>query len=1285
MWDVPSRPNDITNPHGEIQNLRKLWEANKWWWDTPERKAFLEALKKLTVENEGNKSRLITQINDEISAYTNAWDLKWAQKLEAFKKIVEEDYAKLIAEYEQEKRKGKLKAMNERAGLKAKVEEGDNNPRQAEALVAGLKLLAKDAPTVKALIELIENGPSPALSNDPSTGPIANPLRMSDMNLRWLVDHTLGGAYRSNGAYGPMESWTKENFMDFYNKNKAWLEPIMKEIQAFYNAWQTTEDWLLAKLSGSKTEKFELASFRTYLATYREGTDARFSKVEWGKSRRLDTDDRSFMTPYTQEELVDYFSRLDDATLVKRIKNIVELWGGKVGDGVTKPEDLSKYMKQNPMVRANYIRGLNLVASTPDRAEFFLAGKLVLGIVANKAAELVEKVKEKDMLERARAGLEKAADKNRDATEKNLALTPEQRKAILDGIDKFVTKMKSNEELKSVMLDGMLVLTNKWAAVWGGATMSLDTMLADTLSAGGSISTDYRWGFGAALSLAATKELYHSMKADFGVHYGIMVEKGGLSPFAGAHGTYEDFMAAVTKGPAFVNLFLGLKVGQNTEMIRNLQGLSSAQKEIYELAVKNNIATISVKNLVTDPAIAARMDWTIQSILTMNGFKSDLSNEVRYTMVYSAIVEAMNQEVLLLQRESNDNGWVMKQIGVNFGKVAGLAYILPGFGIGKDDLRVEIEEGKLQMKKTVALSGVDANKLLVDSGYTLTDSFDKVKAVKQFVITGKDKPVPTVVIDKELSGKVTQETANNIVTIKALRNVELVADRSVDGKITITVKDKGDFERTVIPGKKTEQLKGIDLTKDTNFEITMQTREARIALANAIFWGRNELTQFLAAYRYADVSNPKAFVETLLPSLTNLFKQNSKNKSIIELVASLSVKDQSPETLMSKIVRIRTGLMTDASNTEKLTITDGVANFSVKEGVKKNWESRKASKALIDLTGALDLSKFDGLMNTNETTYRAVSGMLGSVNTADLIWVVAGYKWGKEAHGFSVIPKGMMSVAQAGGKNLIEEISTTDATEKVTALGLISVYQPNMWKILKTNIETSVKKVTWADKIDIVDINTLLSTGKATINGKEVTSTAKFYRLAFGECLNTPSYGIDLWVVTSGTNTEEVKDGSSMRGSRVEQYEVANNRTRYGVDSKRINLLWGTIEDPKSEPPNPSTDPRVDPGPSVDTRPVADRWAAVPGAPVVTPSTGTAQNWQPINAPAGGGATAPRPWNAVAPAPTTSTQQPALNPVGSWPGVAPPPPNVAPEAVVPKVSAGTIAMGAEAIRDNPKR
>lgn len=119
----------------------------------------------------------------------------------------------------------------------------------------------------------------------------------------------------------------------------------------------------------------------------------------------------------------------------------------------------------------------------------------------------------------------------------------------------------------------------------------------------------------------------------------------------------------------------------------------------------------------------------------MNGFKPDLSNEVRYAMVYSAVIEAMNQEVLMLRRESNDNGWVLKQIGLNFGKVAGLAYVLPGFGIGRDDLRVEIQEGKLQMNKTIALKDVDAKKLLVDSGYTFSDSFDAVKQEKKFVIS----------------------------------------------------------------------------------------------------------------------------------------------------------------------------------------------------------------------------------------------------------------------------------------------------------------------------------------------------------------------------------------------------------------------------------------------------------------------------------------------------------------------------------------------------------------------
>lgn len=70
--------------------------------------------------------------------------------------------------------------------------------------------------------------------------------------------------------------------------------------------------------------------------------------------------------------------------------------------------------------------------------------------------------------------------------------------------------------------------------------------------------------------------------------------------------------------------------------------------------------------------------------------------------------------------------------------------------------------------------------------------------------------------------------------------------------------------------------------------------------------------------------------------------------------------------------------MTDVSNTSELKIDqNGVVNFSVKEGVKKNWESRKNSASLKALAGAIDLSKFDGLMNSEAKTYRALTGTVG--------------------------------------------------------------------------------------------------------------------------------------------------------------------------------------------------------------------------------------------------------------------------------------------------------------------
>jgi hypothetical protein len=126
------------------------------------------------------------------------------------------------------------------------------------------------------------------------------------------------------------------------------------------------------------------------------------------------------------------------------------------------------------------------------------------------------------------------------------------------------------------------------------------------------------------------------------------------------------------------------------------------------------------------------------------------------------------------------------------------------------------------------------------------------------------------------------------------------------------------------------------------------------------------------------MSDAKTFVEGVTPKLSALLAKNKNNKAIALIIESLGQNTFNFAERMSKIVRIRTGFMTDVSNTSELSVdTNGFVNFSVKEGVKKNWESRKASKALIALTGALELSKFDGLMNTEAKTYKAISGNVG--------------------------------------------------------------------------------------------------------------------------------------------------------------------------------------------------------------------------------------------------------------------------------------------------------------------
>lgn len=132
-------------------------------------------------------------------------------------------------------------------------------------------------------------------------------LDLSDLNMRGLVDYMVTGkkeTYRSNGTFGLTERWVFGQIEALRNANKD-LPEVFGQIAKFYDAGQTTEDWLLA-LNKDKLTLTPGPTFKpmllTYLSEYREDTvySVKFDKEGKGK---LETKDRSFMTLYAPGEL----------------------------------------------------------------------------------------------------------------------------------------------------------------------------------------------------------------------------------------------------------------------------------------------------------------------------------------------------------------------------------------------------------------------------------------------------------------------------------------------------------------------------------------------------------------------------------------------------------------------------------------------------------------------------------------------------------------------------------------------------------------------------------------------------------------------------------------------------------------------------------------------------------------------------------------------------------------------------------------------------------------------
>ncbi len=257
--------------------------------------------------------------------------------------------------------------------------------------------------------------------------------------MRGLVDFALSGLdknkYRSNGNFFNGDSLALSIFEPIFRNNEKELMPIFKEIQAFYNAGQTTEDWLLAKGKAASLEKVpavEDGDIYEYFSTYREGTIYEFKKIDDKGTLQLESVDRSFFTPYAPGELNSYLRNLNHIELIARVKAIIKLGGGTLDQNFNRPAELFAHMQKNPTLRANYMRGLNLIAMTPNRAEYFRTGKLEAGISADKATKLVDYLKDAKNLTKIREGFQKAIEADKKGVEANTNLTPEQKKNILD-------------------------------------------------------------------------------------------------------------------------------------------------------------------------------------------------------------------------------------------------------------------------------------------------------------------------------------------------------------------------------------------------------------------------------------------------------------------------------------------------------------------------------------------------------------------------------------------------------------------------------------------------------------------------------------------------------------------------------------------------------------------------------------------------------------------------------------------------------------------------------------
>lgn len=315
-------------------------------------------------------------------------------------------------------------------------------------------------------------------------------------------------------------------------------------------------------------------------------------------------------------------------------------------------------------------------------------------------------------------------------------MTDAEKKTALAELDKRYEALNTPESIRTFAYHASALVTNDGVGLAGGITTEAKSLISDSITAG-LFAGIANGGAEIGASLMAKKNLHTSQNATFDVFYGITASKTpGVVPTIGAGGSYKDLIYSVYTNKLGAGFSLGMKTGENqqaAEIMKNIAATPEAVRKMLDEGIKNKA------NFKIDTGNPANNEWIntrTQQLLTAGGYDSMTDANQKEIALHTALVDAVREKAYMVKEMIKDNEWGLTAIGVNFGKFAGLTYILPGFSWSKTET--------FHMTK---VSGGEATAEKKESKiYTLTrDASDPAKATLSDVLPA-DTTVPQGVI-----------------------------------------------------------------------------------------------------------------------------------------------------------------------------------------------------------------------------------------------------------------------------------------------------------------------------------------------------------------------------------------------------------------------------------------------------------------------------------------------------------------------------------------------------------